>query len=185
MRTARVVMACALPLLPVAGSFAMAQPFPGFSCTIGGASLSSTAPPNVFVGRVPPQPIPSGFHQAIDDVPASEPLTIVVQGAASSPSAPGKQLQATFAIRGVTKNLLAKLPLTAAVEVPGRGPSRIPTATVRLTYGSTAYEGARGQIVIEAIDFAASTVRGTFNLTTGQSFDQQAPIQLTNGRFER
>ena len=178
-------MACTLPLVALAGSFAMAQSSPGFSCSIGVASLSNREPPNVVVGRGTPQQIPSGFHQAIDDVPASEPLTIVIQGTASSPSAPRKQLQVTCAIRGVTKNLLAKLPLTAAVELPGRGPSRIPTATVRLTYGSTAYEGARGQIVIEAIDFAASTVRGTFNLTTGQSFDQQAPIQLTNGRFER
>jgi hypothetical protein len=180
-KTIGVVLGCALPLI------VDAQPSPSFSCTIGGASLSSTSPPTFTIGRgsleqVPPDADPV---QVFTGASPSEPLTIVIKGDATSPSAPGKELRVTFTIRGVTKNLLAKLPLTAPVELPGRAQTKGPAATVRLSYGPTAYEGARGHVAIDAIDFAAQTIRGNFNLTTGQSFDQQPPIQLTNGRFER
>jgi hypothetical protein len=201
------------PLLAGFGSVVLlavvahAQSAASFSATIGGTSLIGTAPPTLTIGRgavslVPPdgnllwyvpdgttnqKPTRSqpgaGFHQAITDVPPDEALTVVVQGAAQAAGDPARRLVLTLRLQGATKATLGTFPITAPIVPSGSKPPKIATVVARVTYGPVAYEGARGQVVIDALDLAARRIHGTFAVTTTKSFDGRPAIEIADGQF--
>lgn len=196
----------------MAATMAAAQDVPArYSVTIDGVAYRSENPPSFQVARgsaqgtapandllafvpddpksragasISPQP---GFHQAIADVGVDDAITVLVSAGAEIPVAGGRsRTVVNLMVQGVTKNRLSALPLTAPVSRVGQPPQAGPSALVRASHNGRPYEGISGEVVIEAIDFAARSVRGRFMVTTGPSITGgQGPLRMTDGRFSK
>ena len=173
-----------------------------FSCTAAGQSFSSDAFPIFQVAKGSNEYVMSqrydmlmyerteadgtqawsskpvaGSRQMIQAVKPNEPITLIVSLGAEIPKLPGKFLQVTVAVKAVTQEALAKLPLRVAVQ--GRGKAQGTHASVMAQYAGGIYEGTAGEVVVEAVDFKARTIRGRFNTETKNPGYGAAPAGAT------
>jgi hypothetical protein len=181
-----------------------------FSCTAAGQSFSSDSFPIFQVAKGASEYVMSqkydmlmyerteadgskswsskpvdGSKQMIEAIPPSEPITLIVSLGAEIPKMPGKFLQVSVSVKAVTRSALAKLPLT--VPVQGRGKGQGTHASLAVQYAGGIYEGTAGEVVVEAVDFKAKTIRGRFSAETKNPGFGTAPagpmLKIEAGKF--
>ncbi|MGF1644989.1 MAG: hypothetical protein ACFCUJ_15230 [Thiotrichales bacterium] len=136
-----------------------------------------------------------GAHPAIDKLPPSAPVTVVLTLGSAFPDDATKALSVTLAVKGITKEALSNLPLTVPILPSTVTLTAIPNtpgaeAMVQLAY-DVYYVGTGGEVVIESVDLAHRSISGTvradlkFEVVAGKGEKLLGDtISITDGRFD-
>ncbi len=192
-----------------------------FTCTLDGKSLSTTSQQGLSMGAghevvylgqsnkdllaylsIGPQggstysntPVDGG-HLALDKLKPEDTVTLVLSLGSEIPDDAQKALRLTLAAKGITKDTLTKLPLTLPIMPSTLGLTTTPVMPAAEAVAQFAYDvyyvGTGGELVVESIDLANRSIRGTVRAdlrfeTVGGKGEKLFgdTVSITDGRFD-